>query len=403
MLKTAGVILLVLYTATISFAQEEIEKAIQRQFIMAEAGELIKLDSGIFEITGSLWLDDKQNITIRGQGKDKTILSFKNQTEGAEGLKITNSQNITIEHLTVQDAKGDAIKTQEVNGITFQHVKTAWTGKPNKKNGAYGLYPVQCQQVLIDNCEAVGASDAGIYVGQSDHIIVRNSRAYRNVAGIEIENSTHADVYNNVATGNTGGILIFDLPGLIKKKGCHVRVFNNRVIENNFKNFAPKGNMVAGVPPGTGIMVMATSDVEVFDNEIRNNRTLGTAIVSYYMTELPIEDDQYDPYPTSVYIYDNTYTRKNRWPTLSGRFGKLLWWKFGKKVPAIIYDGILHPELLNEQGTYTQSHQICVSDNDGGTFVNLNAENGFKNISSDVSQFDCKRQKLPSVNLQTGK
>ena len=97
------------------------------------------------------------------------------------------------------------------------------------------MYPVQCQNVLIDGCEAIGASDAGIYVGQSHEIIVRNSRAYRNVAGIEIENSTMADVYNNIAEGNTGGILVFDLPGLIKKGGGNVRVYNNKIRNNNYR------------------------------------------------------------------------------------------------------------------------------------------------------------------------
>ena len=40
------------------------------------------------------------------------------------------------------------------------------------------LYPVQCKNVLIDGCVAIGASDAGIYVGQSQYVIVRNSKAY---------------------------------------------------------------------------------------------------------------------------------------------------------------------------------------------------------------------------------
>lgn len=53
---------------------------------------------------------------------------------------------------------------------------------------------------------AIGASDAGIYVRQSRDVIVRNSRAEFNVAGIEIENTVNADVYGNTATNNTGGI-----------------------------------------------------------------------------------------------------------------------------------------------------------------------------------------------------
>jgi hypothetical protein len=42
---------------------------------------------------------------------------------------------------------------------------------------------VQCENVLIDSCVAIGASDAGIYVGQSKFIEVKNSKAYHNVAG----------------------------------------------------------------------------------------------------------------------------------------------------------------------------------------------------------------------------
>jgi parallel beta-helix repeat protein len=380
-------------------AQQDMEKSLQRSFIMAEDGETITIAEGTFSLKGSLWMDGKKNITIKGQGMDKTILSFSNQTEGAEGIKITHATNITIEDLTIQDAKGDAIKTQEVEGITFRNVKTEWTGKPNKKNGAYGLYPVQCSNVLIEHCEAIGASDAGIYVGQSHEIIVRNCRAYQNVAGIEIENSTNADVYENEATANTGGILVFDLPGLVKKKGGQVRIFNNKIIENNYQNFAPKGNMVAIVPPGTGVMILATSNVEVFDNEIINNKTIGTSIISYYITELPIDDDAYDPYPTSIYIHDNTFEREKRWPTLKGKFGKLLWWKFGKKVPSIIYDGILNKELVNESGSYNRNNQICIVNNRGASFANLDATNGFKNLNTDISKYNCELQQLPEVGL----
>src|SRR3546814_9020031 len=79
--------------------------------------------------------------------------------------------------------------------------------------------------VLIDSVYVRGASDAGIYVGQSKNIVVRDSVATENVAGIEIENSYDADVHDNVATKNTGGILVFDLPSLPMQGGHNVRVF----------------------------------------------------------------------------------------------------------------------------------------------------------------------------------
>src|SRR5688500_14701559 len=180
-------------------AQKEFQKRIQTLFIENPNGSVIELPAGTYHLDASLWLDGKKDVTIKGAGEDKTILSFKNQISGAEGIKITNSSNISIQDLTVQDAKGDGVKAQLVDGITFRNLKAEWTKGTKKDNGGYGLYPVQCTNVLIEYCTAIGASDAGIYVGQSKQIIVRNSKAYQNVAGIEIENSWYADVYDNEA------------------------------------------------------------------------------------------------------------------------------------------------------------------------------------------------------------
>ena len=163
---------------------------------------------------------------------------------------------------------------------------------PDHKRRLWNL-PSAEQQHLIDGAVAIGASDAGIYVGQSTQIIVRNSRAEYNVAGIEIENSTFADVYNNVATNNTGGILVFDLPNSGSGRSEY-RVFNNQISNNNVKNFAPAGNIVGEVPTGTGMMVLANDSIEVFGNEFADNDSANVMIVSYFITERPFDDPNYD-------------------------------------------------------------------------------------------------------------
>lgn len=366
---------------------------------MAELGDTIDIPAGTFQVNSSLSMDEKENIVIRGAGMNKTYLSFKKQTDGAEGIRVTNSSNITIMDLTVQDASGDCIKTMDVDGISFLRVRTEWTGKPKKTNGSYGLYPVQCQNVLIDGCEAIGASDAGIYVGQSHQVIVRNSLAYRNVAGIEIENTTMADVYDCEAYENTGGILVFDLPDLPKETGGNVRIFRNNVHDNNYKNFAPKGNIVATVPPGTGVLILVTDDVEVYDNTITNNITVGVGIISYYMTESPINDDNYNPYPNSIFVHDNTIARQRGKPTLKKKIGLLLYSKFKKEVPDILYDGILDEETLDEEGNVLTEYQICIRNNGDATFANLDAENNFENVSQDLNQYDCTRESLAEPQL----
>ena len=398
-MKKAFIFTVLIFSLQMGFSQQNIQKKIQTQLIMVENGSIVDLDEGTFTFTSSLSMEDKKNIIIRGKGMDKTILSFKGQTEGAEGLRVSNGENITIENMTLQDSKGDLIKTMNVKGITFRNVKVEWTGTPSEKNGGYGLYPVQCQEVMIDNCVAIGASDAGIYVGQSKNVEVKNSKAYHNVAGIEIENSLYTSVHDCEAYENTGGILIFDLPDLIQKKGGFCKVFNNHIHNNNFPNFAPKGNIVASVPDGTGILLLAANNVEIFQNRIINNKSIGTGIISYFMTEKPNTDTLYYPYPNAISIYDNEYQRENIRPTGKGRMGLMFRFKlkFGKDVPHIIYDGIIDPQTLDYQGNTLFDKKICIKNNKNQSFVNIDAEHDFKGISRDVTKHDCTLEPIKLV------
>ena len=246
-------------------SQEELQEAL----ILINSGDTLRLSKGTYYFEDGLSLD-VDNVTIEGAGMNETILNFSKQASGAQGLLVT-SNKVTLKGFSVEDAKGDAIKVIGAKGIYMINVKTEWTGGPKSSNGAYGFYPVESSDVLIDGCVAIGASDAGIYVGQSSNIIVRNSTAQYNVAGIEIENSYYADVYDNLASHNTAGILVFDLPDLPQQGGHHVRVFRNKSIDNDTDNFAPEGNIVGEVPRGTGIIIQANSDIEVFDNDIGGN------------------------------------------------------------------------------------------------------------------------------------
>jgi parallel beta-helix repeat protein len=397
-MKITVVAALLLFAQTL-MAQQDMRKQLQTRFIMVEDGQTIDLDEGRFEIDATLSIEGKKNVTIKGKGPEKTILTFKGQQSGAEGLRISNCSNIVLESLSVEDAKGDCIKAMNVNGITFRDVHAKWTGKLSKNNGSYAIYPVLCENVLIENCVARGASDAGIYVGQSKQIIVRKNKAFENVAGIEIENSLYADVYENEAYDNTGGILVFDLPDLQLKRGGYCRVFNNVVKENNTKNFAPKGNIVAKVPLGTGILLLASNQVEVFGNQVINNRTVGTGIISYFITENPVKDSAYYPYPTGINIHDNVYSRERKRATMKGRMGKLYRFKlkFGKNVPDIIYDGIKDEKITAANGMYPDNKRICIRNNSGAGYANLDAANNFKNISRDITVMDCAIPSLTAV------
>jgi parallel beta-helix repeat protein len=336
---------------------------IQDALILAEPGDVIRLTAGTFHLEDSLSLD-KNGVQIEGEGMNQTILDFQNQQSGAQGLLVT-SDNVTLQDFSVQNAKGDAIKVKGVKNIKFLRVKTEWTNGPSPENGAYGLYPVESTNVLIDGCVAIGASDAGIYVGQSKYIIVRNSRAEFNVAGIEIENSYFADVHDNLATNNTGGILIFDLPSLPQQGGHHVRVFNNRSVGNNTDNFAPEGNIVGEVPRGTGVIIQANSDVEIFDNEIGENDTVNIAVVTYGNDT---DDEAYYPHPKSIQIHGNNFGPTGYNPdTSKGELAQILYELSGGNMPDIFWDGLVPiSQIIFGQ---PENERMVISNNGDGTLL----------------------------------
>ena len=395
------------YTPTRDYI--DLEDELIAQFILAKDSSVIELPEGHFLFSQSLSLDNKSHLTIRGKGMDKTILSFKGQTSGAEGIKITNSQNIILEDFAIEDATGDNLKISETETVVMRRIRSAWTGEVSVENGAYALYPVLSTNVIIEECEVIGSSDAGIYVGQSNNVIIRNNKAFYNVAGIESENSTNVEIYGNEAFENTSGLLIFNLPELTLYGG-HINAYNNYIHDNNLTNFAVKGSIVSAVPKGAGVIIMATKDVQFHDNTVENHKTINLSVVSYEifaaeedeMRETGISDEaqqrglraiegdykadrSYNPYPGRIDIRDNRFSNQHFLPTFSNDFGLLWLFKNKGNIPDIAYDGIFAPggSLQDED------HKLCIQNNNTASFVYLDAAHDFEGFTNDQSPFDC--------------
>lgn len=344
----------------------DVQYQLQEALINASPGDMIELGEGRYELTSEINIATNQ-LTIRGAGRDKTVLNFRNQSAGGSGI-VATGDSFVIENLAVEDTVGNAIKVLGANSVTFRNIRVEWTNGPSSENGAYGIYPVECRNVLIEGCVAIAASDAGIYVGQSTDVIVRNCEAKKNVAGIEIENTIRADVYDNVARDNTGGIMVFDLPGLQQKNGRHVRVFRNKVEGNNHVNFAPKGTIVSEVPSGTGLMIMATDEVEIFENTISDNQTANLLLGSFLITERKMTDASYDAFPERISIHHNQFSGGGLKP--SGAIATLLRPVVGQNFPDILFDGIPKPGTPAAEDS--TRHSLAIHDNGEATFVNLN-------------------------------
>ncbi len=312
--------------------QDTAQKDALIAFFDVHEGDTIQFCEGVFNFTTGLTLTGKRGITIKGAGMNKTVLSFKN-SDAQDGININRVTGIVVQDMTIYDAPGNGLRIFRSDYVTVRGVKVGWsvsddhcptyptcpnydaTMKSWTNNGSYAFYPVLSHRIFIENSVSVGSSDAGVYVGQSNDILVQNTEAYHNVAGFEFENTFRAEFIHNVAHDNVAGFLIFDLPGRAQFGEKNVVHFNESY-NNNVPSFAPRGAIVGDVPSGTGMLVLASDQLEVHDNNVHNNNTSGLIIVNYGLIDNNEPSKNYDFFPEGIHAYNNTFTDNGGSPPL---------------------------------------------------------------------------------------
>jgi cytochrome c peroxidase len=277
--------------------------SIQATIDRAIAGDTIEILPATYHES---LLIDIDNITLKGlrEKGERPVLDGRNRLTDAV---ITSSHNFTIEGLVIKDYVNNGITVYGGTNATFRALEI-------HNSGLYGVYPVECKGVLIENCLVTGIKDAGIYVGQSRDIVVRNNEASDNVTGIEIENSVNALVENNYVHDNTGGILVFLLPNNPSKVGSDTRVIHNRIVNNNHQNFGDPNSVVGRVVPGTGMLIMAADRTEVTGNVINGNNTIGIAVVGLALAFPGGKSFDVGAVPEGNRIYGNKFSGNGRDP-----------------------------------------------------------------------------------------
>ncbi|WP_240954000.1 parallel beta-helix domain-containing protein [Solimonas marina] len=325
--------------------------------VQAAPGDVIEFGCGYFELNSSLQLTNTEDVLIRGCGRDKTVLSFKNNN-APEGILAVSVHGVTVQDLTVLDTGGNGIEFRGVDHGTIQRVRTMWssgggresatpitadnafannaavlnvactdpatqdpddpqnilgdTSSPDytvsKLSGRYGIYPVSSENILIEDSVSIGASDAGIYVGQTNTAIIRNSHALYNVFGFEIENVRGGEYDSNIAECNTGGFLIYDLDNL-RQYGDRSVMHGNTARMNNTYNFT-SGGIVGNVPSGSGMITLAYDRIDIYDNTFEDNNTAGIIHTSYEIFPQGAgrpSEHRIDWYTEGLHIFRNTF------------------------------------------------------------------------------------------------
>jgi len=262
---------------------------------LAKPGDTIQVMPGTYYETVYIDKDDIRIIGVIKEGRRAT-LDGKGQLNDAI---LYSGNNFVVENLRITQYKGNAIMGQAGNNFEIRNNIIVDTG-------VYGIFPQLGKNGIIEYNVISGIEDAAIYVGMSDNIHVAHNDVFDSVAGIEIENSRHAIVENNYIHNNTGGVLAFITPGLPIKTTFDVIIRNNFIDNNNHANFGAPGSTVAGIPAGTGILIMAADEVVVENNIISNNKTAAILITDHDNAPNTTLDPESDPAPDKVMILNNT-------------------------------------------------------------------------------------------------
>jgi parallel beta-helix repeat protein len=198
----------------------------------------------------------------------------------------------------------------------------------SEDNMVYGLFPVVSRNGFLTHNVVRGTSlDAGIYVGQSDSVLIAGNRSENNLIGLEVENSRNCSVVGNELSGNTLGILVDILPFLEKKTQDTTLVANNKVHDNNRLNTGVPGDITAAVPSGTGILILGGHAAAVTLNTVENNGFAGIAMASLCLglalEGLPCTGLDVDPDPSGNHIILNDLENNGTIPQANPLFDSL--------------------------------------------------------------------------------
>jgi parallel beta-helix repeat protein len=249
--------------------------AIQTAVNAASVGDKLLIASGDYAEEISIATDGLKLVGCGGATDDRPrIVRPAGAGPFPNGIFAGSVDGLHFQSLHLDNWDANGVFVAQADGVSFRDIHA-----DGNLSSTYGIFPIESNNVVVETSSAVRVRDAGIYVGQSTNIVCRYNRAEDNVAGLEIENSQNASVHNNYLANNTGGLLVFKLPGLPMQLSDGHAVFANVSVNNNTPNFGIPGSTVSLVPSGTGVLIISNAGGQFYSNIVQGNDSFGIALV----------------------------------------------------------------------------------------------------------------------------
>ena len=280
--------------------------SIQAAVNAASPGSTIRINPGVYN---EAVVVNIANLQLIGSGDGVVIQNPGNEENG---ITVNDAgDGFILKNVTVKNFEENGVLLTHVDNFLLSHVTAI-------NNGAYGLFPVFCNGGVIQHCKATGHSDTGISVAQSSNVTMSFNAVNGNVQGLGVDNCTNITLTKNQCYNNTAGITVVFLPGLENSTLMNITVSNNHVYNNNLSNFSDPGELEHFVPSGTGILIIAGSQITIKDNNVKGNNTTGIAMISGFTMANLTGDTRFitdiDPVPHGNKVISNVLNNNGSAP-----------------------------------------------------------------------------------------
>jgi hypothetical protein len=205
------------------------------------------------------------------------------------GIRGDRSDGLVIRNLTVRHAAEHGIYVLESDGYVLDHFKVFY-------NGEYGVLTFVEDHGLMQNCEAAGSGDSGLYpgagaeggpqrrAGTPPHYTqeIRFCDSHHNASGYSgtASNSVHLhdnNFFDNALGFTTDVFTAAGHPGFPQDSDL---IENNNFYSNNFNPYVQGSDVKPSVPVpvGTGMWIAGGNDNIVRNNRVWDNWRRGTML-----------------------------------------------------------------------------------------------------------------------------
>ncbi|RLG66370.1 hypothetical protein DRN89_01030, partial [archaeon] len=279
---------------------------------LPDEGGVVELSAGTYNPTSTIYITDRENITIRGAGNITWNTTLHYPSTDVHSFIVNNSQNIRFEHIYINMTwKGYESDTGKKGIYINWDCDSIALFKMKIEGTPTGFFTAYKEGEKVDYVSVVDClfynNKAGIFLQATRYFTMKNTTIYRSFgwSGIDFNGGNHHALVENCYFYDctVGSVSIYSGSGDVKVKNCvierserfgGIRIVGsdttgpskvlNCIIKNGYHGSS--GILISGIYTNDGLIIK--------NNIIYNNEGCG----------IKAEDERYS-YPETWYIESN--------------------------------------------------------------------------------------------------